>query len=239
MCGRFANSRSPAELRTLFQTTNSTPNFVPSWNIAPSQESPVVRLNPENQERSLDLLSWGLVPHWSKDLKTARKPINARAETVATTPLFRSAYKARRCLVPADLYYEWQVREGRSKQPYAIARADRGTLAFGGVWEGWRAETGKVIRSFSIITTESNKVMAPIHDRMPLIIDQADWPTWLGEVEGDLAALLGPAPDDLLESWPIGSEVNSPRNNRPEISEPLTKLATISGELPATQSPRE
>lgn len=169
-----------------------------------------IRINPETGKRNLDLLSWGLVPHWTDDLKSAKRPINARAETLATTPMFRDAFAKRRTLIPAVAFYEWKPDGAGRKQPYAIARRDRDMMAFAGVWEGWRSKMGTVIRSFSIITTSANTTMAPIHDRMPVIIDQADWPVWLGEVDGDAAELLRPADDDLLEIWPVSQMVNSP-----------------------------
>jgi putative SOS response-associated peptidase YedK len=160
------------------------------------------------------------VPHWTKDLKEARRPINARAETVASSPMFMSAFQRRRAIVCADAFFEWQARENGPKQPYTIARYDGETMAFAGIWEGWKAETGKVIRSFTIITTPANQTMKPIHDRMPVILNEASWRVWLGEQEADAGALLQPAPDDLLEVWPVGLAVNSPRNNGPELLRP-------------------
>jgi putative SOS response-associated peptidase YedK len=221
MCGRFVNSRPPDEMRRLFRTVNPERNFQPSWNIAPSQEAPAIRVNPETGQHSLDLLSWGLVPHWTDDLKSIKRPINARAESLATSPMFRDAFARRRALIPADAFYEWRADGAGRKQPYAIARRDRDVMAFAGVWEGWRSKMGTIIRSFAIITTSANAIMAPIHDRMPVIIGQADWPLWLGEVDGDAEQLLRPAPDDLLEVWPVGLMVNSPRNNGPELLEPV------------------
>lgn len=221
MCGRFANSRSPAEIRKLFRTINPLPDFQPSWNIAPSQEALVVRRNPETAGRHLDPLKWGLVPHWAKDITKERKPINARCETAATAPMFRSAYRSRRCLVPADAFYEWQTTNSPSKQPYAIARQDGQPLAMAGLWESWKTDMGKVIRSFAILTTAANDDMAPIHDRMPVIIEPDDWPLWLGEVNGDPAELMRPAESGLLRTWRISPAVNSPRNNRADLLEPV------------------
>jgi putative SOS response-associated peptidase YedK len=224
MCGRFANSKTPAEIQRLFRTTNPTPNFQPSWNIAPSQAVPVIRLNPESGQRSMDLLSWGLVPHWVKDLKAERKPINARAETVMTSPMCRGAYAARRCLVPADAFYEWrQAGPGQVKQPFAIARQDGQPLVFAGLWEGWRSPGDlKVIRSFAVITTSANADIAPVHDRMPVILEETSWPTWLGEVSGDPVGLMRPAADGTLELWKVGTAVNSPRNNNASLLERIT-----------------
>ena len=189
------------------------PNVAPSWNVEPSQEAMVVRLDPETGERRLDLLRWGLVPHWSLDPAKERKPINARAETVATTPMFRRAFAGDRCLVPADAFYEWQKLAGSAKQPYAISRADGRPLTFAGLWEGWRGPAGEVLRTFAIIVTAANSHMAPIHDRMPVIVEPDDWPRWLGEVEGDPTKLL-PVRDDLVSKiWPVSRGANSPANN--------------------------
>jgi len=137
------------------------------------------------------------VPHLTKDLKAARKPINARAETVASSGMFRGALAARRCLVPADAFYEWRpMADG--KQPYAIARRDGQPMAFAGLWEGWRAPDGEVLRTYTIITTAANATMAQLHERMPVILEPADWSTWLGEDAGDPTSLLRPAADDVI-----------------------------------------
>jgi putative SOS response-associated peptidase YedK len=211
MCGRYASFLPAEALRALFQTVNATPNLEPTWNMAPTRDAPVVRLHPETRARHLDLLRWGLVPHWAKDPKSVRQPINARAETVATAPMFRDALARRRCLVPADVFYEWQAIDG-AKQPYAIARADGQPMAFAGLWEGWRGADGTVLRSFTIVTTNANSVLRPIHERMPVILEPPDWPTWLGETEGDAPALLRPSGTDL-RVWRIGTAVNNVRND--------------------------
>jgi putative SOS response-associated peptidase YedK len=211
MCGRYASFLPAEALRALFQTVNATPNLEPTWNMAPTRDAPVVRLHPETRARHLDLLRWGLVPHWAKDPKSVRQPINARAETVATAPMFRDALARRRCLVPADVFYEWQATDG-AKQPYAIARADGQPMVFAGLWEGWRGADGTVLRSFAIVTTSANSVLRPIHERMPVILEPPDWPTWLGETEGDAPALLRPSGTDL-RVWRIGTAVNNVRND--------------------------
>jgi putative SOS response-associated peptidase YedK len=162
MCGRYASFLPAEALRSLFQTANPTPNWEPTWNMAPTRDAPVVRLHPETRARHLDLLRWGLVPHWAKDPKSARQPINARAETVATVPMFRDAMARRRCLVPADVFYEWQATE-QGKLPFAIARADSQPMVFAGLWEGWRGADGSVMRTFTIVTTNANTVLRPLH----------------------------------------------------------------------------
>ncbi len=223
MCGRYADSHPPEFIARLFRTVNALPNAAPSWNIAPTQQAMVVRRHPESGERHLDLLQWRLVPSWTKDPATATaktKPINARAETVATSGMFRGAFAQRRCLVPAEAFYEWQATE-TGKQPYAIARQDGQPMAFAGLWEGYRWPSGDVLRTFIIVTTSANADMEGLHDRMPVILEATDWPTWLGKVEGDPAALMHPAPDGTLRTWPVSRAVNTPRNNRAELLAPV------------------
>jgi putative SOS response-associated peptidase YedK len=220
MCGRYASFLPAEVLARLFGARNPLPNVAPSWNVAPTQNAMVVRRHPESGERHLDLLTWGLIPHWTKDLEAARKPINARAETVATSAMFRAALAARRCLVPADAFYEWKATAA-GKQPYAIARQDSAPLAFAGLWEGWRWPDGDVSRTFAIITTQANATMARVHDRMPAILEPADWPVWLGEAEADPVALLRPAAEDVLRVWPISRAVNNVRNNGAEMLAPI------------------
>jgi putative SOS response-associated peptidase YedK len=225
MCGRFASTLSAEFLRRLFATEDDVPNLPASWNIAPSQDALVVRRHPTTGLRRLDALRWGLVPHFTKELKGAPKPINARAETVATAGLFRGAFAARRCLVPADCFYEWQ-KIGTGKQPYAIARQDGAPLALGAIWEGWRSPEGEVIRSFAIITTAANAEMRALHDRMPLVLEPADWPLWLGETSGAGVTLLRSARDGTLSAWPVSSRVNSPKVNDAELVLPLRAATT-------------
>jgi putative SOS response-associated peptidase YedK len=221
MCGRYASFLPAEAIARLFATSNPLPNLPPSWNLAPSEPALVVRRHPDTGERHLDALRWGLLPHFIKDAEHTRRPINARAETVATAGMYRGAFARRRCLVPAAAFYEWKLIEG-GKQPYAIARADGGPLALGGIWESWRAPGGEIERSFAIITTRPNAEMAPLHNRMPVVVDPADWPAWLGEVDSDPATLLGPPPDGTLRVWPVSRAVNSTRNNGPELLEPAT-----------------
>jgi putative SOS response-associated peptidase YedK len=169
MCGRFASHRPGDDIRRIFGTAGAAPNVAPNWNVAPTQRATVIRRHPESGERRLDLLTWGLVPHFTTDLKAARKPINARAETVTISGMFRSALASRRCLVPADAFYEWRTMPD-GKQPYAIARADGAPLAFAGLWEGWRAPDETVLRTFTILTTAANGTMRALHDRTPVVL---------------------------------------------------------------------
>jgi putative SOS response-associated peptidase YedK len=236
MCGRFASTLPPEFLETLFATVGEIPPLPPSWNITPGQEARVLRHHPESGERRMDALFWGLVPHFTKRLSGAPRPINARAETVATAPLFRSAFARRRCLVPADLFYEWQVLpEGR--QPYAVARADGAPLVLGGLWESWQMPDGGLHRSFAIVTTAASADIARLHERMPLVLDEAEWPLWLGEVVGDPVPLLRPAPAGRLRAWPVSTRVNNPRNNDAALVNPAAAAATASSEAPPTEGP--
>ena len=221
MCGRFASSLPADEMRRLFQIMGELPNVKPSWNIAPAQRAAVVRRHPETGERHLDLLAWGLVPSFTKDLKAARKPINARSETVATSGMFRQALAKRRAIVPADLFYEWRA-QADGKQPFAIARVDGQPLAFAGLWEGWKSPEGEILRTLTILTTGANAEMRAVHDRMPVVLERDVWPTWLGEKEADLASLMTPAPDGTLRLWPVSRNVNSPRHNGPALVEPIS-----------------
>lgn len=220
MCGRYANATPAADLGRLFGTVPPTPQLQPSWNIAPSQEAAVVRCHPQTGERHLDLLFWGLLPAWARGTPAAPRPINARAERIATAPMFRDAYRARRCIVPASAFYEWRRASG-GKQPFAFAREGNGPIAFAGLWEGFRRPDGEIVRSFAIITTAANAVMAPIHERMPVILEPEDWPLWLGEIKGDPACLLHPAAEGVLRCWPVSTRVNSPANNDARLLLPL------------------
>jgi len=217
MCGRYAAYRSVDEVRRIFATVNAPPNFQATWNMAPTQLAPVVRRHPAEGARHLDLLTWGLVPHWSKDPKAERKPINARSETAATSPLFRDALARRRCIVPIDAFYEWQAVEG-GKQPYAIARADGAPLALAGLWEGWRGPEGEVLRTFTVLTTAACKALEHLHERMPVVLEKPDWALWLGEEEGPYGELLRPSAA-ALRVWRVATKVNNVRNNGPDLLE--------------------
>ena len=202
----------------MFHTENPTPNWEPTWNMAPTRDAPVVRLHPETRARHLDLLRWGLVPHWAKDPKSVRQPINARAETAATSPMFRDALVRRRCLVPADVFYEWQAT-AEGKQPFAIARTDGHPMVFAGLWEGWRGADGTVMRTFTIVTTSANATLRPLHERMPVVLEPSDWPAWLGETETDPTALLRSSAAEF-RVWRVGKAVNNVRNDSAALLEP-------------------
>lgn len=218
MCGRYASSLAPEAIARLFRTVNPLPNAPPSWNIAPTQRALIVRREQASGARQLVTMRWSFVPRWMKG--PARPQINARAETVATSPFFRAAFAARRCLVPAEAFYEWASAAG-AKRPYAIARRDGQAMALAGVWEqAADGDSGGGVGGgacFAIITTDANATLAAVHGRMPAILDEADWPLWLGESKGDARALLRPAANDLLRVWPVGTRVNNPANDGPEL----------------------
>lgn len=229
MCGRYFQIIDPRAIAERFGTAGDLPNFPPNHNAAPTQDLPVVRHNPETQERSLDRLRWGLVPHWAKDLAVGYKMINARAEGIETKPSFRQAFQRRRCLVPADGFYEWQ-RQGAKKQPYAIALADGKPMALAGLWENWKSPDGEWVRTFTIVTTRANDLLAGIHDRMPVILDEADWPAWLGERaagQDDLLGLLKPYPAAKMTTWPVSDRVNNVRVNEPGLSDRLPPANSV------------
>ncbi len=221
MCGRYVSFLPPEAIARLFGTANPLPNLKPTWNMAPTMAAPVIRRHPETGERHLDPLTWGFVPAFTKTLKEAHKPINARSETVATSGMFRAAFAKRRCIVPASAFYEWRADPG-GKTPFAIARADGDPMAFAGIWEGWRSPEGDILRSFAILTTTANHQMAALHERMPVVLERRDWPAWLGEADGDPAALLCPLSDGVLKLWPVDKRVGNVRNDGPEL---LTEVA--------------
>ena len=193
----------------------------PHYNIAPTQQVPVVRYNSQRGARELVMMRWGLIPSWADDPAIGNRMINARSETLATKPAFREAYKARRCLVVADGFFEWQ-RHAHRKQPYYITRADGEPIGFAGLWERWR-RGDETIESCTIVTTDANELVRPLHDRMPVIVDRDDYRTWLDPDERDpqrLAQLLHPAPEEALVSYPVNPVVNSAQVDSPECIEP-------------------
>jgi putative SOS response-associated peptidase YedK len=217
MCGRFQASRSPAEIARWFKTTGPWGRGGGSESAAPRQDVLVVLRNSESGERRLEALRWGLIPFWAKDVKIFYSTINATAENVATEPAFRDAFKRQRCLVPADGFYEWQKRDGNTKQPYRIVMADGSPMAFAGLWKRWTdPASGEAVRSFTILTIGANALCAPIHNRMPAIVDAVDWPTWLGEApatSSGLKAVLRPPSAALMEAHMIGPRIGNVRND--------------------------
>jgi putative SOS response-associated peptidase YedK len=221
MCGRYTLAESPRKLAKRFAVpeTPDLPFDGQRYNIAPTQQVPIVRQR--DNAREMVLAKWGLIPSWAKDMKIGNQLINARADTVATKPSFRSAFKARRCLIPADGFYEWQKTQD-GKQPVYIRMKDKEPFAFAGLWERWRPEEGEAVESCTIITTDANELMGPTHNRMPVILAPSDYATWLkmDEKPEMLTALLKPFPPDQMEAYPISKLVNNPRNQGEKLIEP-------------------
>lgn len=216
MCGRFALYGPFSEIARLYRLTNSV-NTRPRYNIAPTQDVLAVVYDDDAKERHAEMLRWGLVPFWAKDVKIGYSLINAMAETVATKPSFREAFKKRRCIIPADAFYEWQKTGPKTKQPYAITMKDRSVFGFAGLWERWTDKaSGEVVRSCTIITTAPNEVCAPIHNRMPVILDPAKYGRWLGEemaTPEELHGLLRPFSAESMKAFPVDARVGNVRND--------------------------
>ena len=191
MCGRVVQKTPLDEIRVLFETVNPVPNAAATYNGAPTDSLAVVHLD-RNGRRSLELLRWGLIPYWAKDKSIGPRCINAISETVATKPAFRDAFRHRRCLVPVDFFYEWQkTASGNSPQPYAIGLADSSPMALAGLWERWKDPSdGATLHTFSVITSSPNELIAPIHNRMPVILPRQAWRRWLGEDHAEADELL-------------------------------------------------
>jgi putative SOS response-associated peptidase YedK len=221
MCGRFALKAPPRTIQEHFHLPE-TIDLPPRYNIAPSQNIAVVRKLPQNEFRQLDMLRWGLIPHWAKDMKIGYKMINARGETLAQKPSFRAAFKKRRCLVVADGFYEWK-HSGSSKQPYYVHFKDNSVFAFAGLWESWNNHDGNIIESCTIITTLPNELIRKIHDRMPVILLPEQYELWLqaSSPEQSLQELITPYPADEMEAYRISTEVNSPQNDSPSCIIPV------------------
>ncbi len=229
MCGRITQKSPPNQLGLSIVSLIEPLHVPPRFNGAPGQEQWVIRQHPDTRERTLDRLSWGLIPHWCKEPDGGRKPINAKAETVATLPSFRDAYKRRRCLVPIDNFFEWKAIRGlKPKQPYAIGMKSGETFALASIWENWKKpETGEWVRTFAIITTNSNELVRAIHDRMPVIIPPESYDRWLSTLDPDPRDLLVPYPAGPMTMWPISTRVNKPENDDVSILERVNEPVGI------------
>ena len=223
MCGRFTLATSADEIADLFDVSD-LPDLKPRYNIAPTQDVPVCRV--AEGRREVSELHWGLVPFWADDKKIGNRMINARGETAASKPAFRAAFKYRRCLIPADGFYEWK-KEADGKQPYRIRRKDNAPFAFAGLWEQWSDEDNQKLESFTIITCDAADWVEDLHSRMPVILDRDNFGFWLDTNNEDydaLEELLVPYPRaDLMTYEPVSRDVNSPANDRAELIEPLGK----------------
>jgi putative SOS response-associated peptidase YedK len=223
MCGRFTLATVGQDLVEQFHLSG-VPDLVPRYNIAPTQPVAVVRHNPQSV-RELTFLHWGLVPSWASDPKIGARMINARSETVSEKPAFRAAFRRRRCLVPADGFYEWLKLE-RGKQPFFVRMRGGPPFAFAGLWEVWQSPDGAVLESCTLLTTEPNSLIRPLHNRMPVILPPQAYDLWLDpsvEETSRLQPLLQPYPAEEMEAYPVGWEVNRPENDSPRCVLPLAE----------------
>jgi len=226
MCGRYVSRADKQRIAETFGAgipEDYDPDFVPDYNVAPQTMQPVVRLNSDTGQRELVRMRWGLIPFWAKDTKIAYSTINARAETLTTSSIYREAVKRRRCLVPADAFYEWQKIDAKNKQPYAIAMKDERLFAFAGLWDRWKdKQSGNSLETYTIVTTGPNELMEPFHDRMPAILAPNDYQRWLAFAEPHHLPidLLRPYPAEQMKSWKVGKAVGIVRNNSPELLKP-------------------
>lgn len=229
MCGRYVSSRTPQELADVFGAEVDVDPLAPSYNVAPTNDVYAVVGGDPGAPPSLRAFRWGLVPSWATDVKIGSRMINARAETLAEKPSFRTLFRTRRLLVPMDGFYEWQSVVGsKVKRPLYIHRPDGQLLAAAGLWSAWRDKTvgpeAPWLHTLTIVTTAANATMSPIHDRMPVFLDEAEWGEWLDPTNHDvehLAQLLDPAPEGLLVTDEVSTAVNNVRNKGPELIEPV------------------
>ena len=227
MCGRYQNRAEKQRIAEVFRV-GIPPSFeiLPSYNIAPQTDQPIVRLNRDSNERELALLRWGLVPFFAKDPKISYSTINARAETVASSRTFREAMKRRRCLVPATGFYEWQKIGNKAKQPWTIELPKGEIFAFAGLWDRWKDRaTASVLETYTIITTDPNELVQPLHDRMPVILSPTDYDRWLepGDLERPPIDLLRPFPAERMTRWKVGSALGNTKNDSPELRLPVAE----------------
>jgi len=232
MCGRVRLSDDFSEIKIAFKIPPEypTPNsYAPSWNVAPTDNLPIVRYNPKEGSRTLDMMRWGLVPYWAKDVKIGFKTINAMAETVDTKSAFREAFKRRRCIVPVDNFYEWKKLDAKTKQPYAIGLEGGRLMALAGLWENWKSPDGEWLRSFTIVTTTPNELCGELHNRMPVILPSDTWSAWLGEesMEPDqLKSLLVPYAG-VMKCWPVSARIGNVKNNDASLIEPVEAAESV------------
>ena len=220
MCGRYRLSRRKQLVEEYFDTVSGEEEWTPRYNIAPTQPVPVVRQHPKEPIRQISIMRWGLIPHWSKDASSAASTINARSETAATKPAFRDPLKFRRCLIPADGFYEWK-RNGTSKQPFCFEVNDGELFAFAGLWDGWKNAEGQWIKTCSILTTVPNAVTATVHDRMPVILDRESYDLWLDPGMQNVTAiseLLKPYDARMMRAYPVSPRINHVANDDQECS---------------------
>jgi putative SOS response-associated peptidase YedK len=225
MCGRYRLSRRKQLVEEYFAAVSGDDDWIPRYNIAPSQPVIAIRQDSAKPVRTLSTMRWGLVPSWAKDPSIGYKTIDARAETVATTASFREPFKSQRCLIPADGFYEWK-REGKTKQPYCFEINDGGLFAFAGLWDGWTNPQGKPIESCTILTTTANSLLADIHDRMPVILRQENYNLWLDpgfRTTDSVSEMLSPFDAALMRRYPVSTRINQVQNDDVDCAQPLDR----------------
>jgi putative SOS response-associated peptidase YedK len=235
MCGRYAITTAPEAMRRLFGYPEQ-PNFPPRYNVAPTQPIPIVRL--QNGERHFALVRWGLIPAWVEDPRSFSLLINARSDNVLTKPAFRNAMRYRRCLIPADGFYEWQEAGSALRQPFFVRRKDGASFAFAGLWETWSGPNGEEMETAAIVTTEANRALRPIHPRMPVMLAPDAFAMWLDcrNVDAETASvLLAPAPDYLVDAYPVSHAVNRHANDEGSLIERVEPAAPA-GSAPAADA---
>ena len=228
MCGRYRLSRRKQMVEEHFETVSDESDWTPRYNVAPTQPVPVIRQHPKEPVRDLSLMRWGLIPSWAKDISGAAMMINARSETASTKAAFRDALNSRRCLIPADGFYEWQ-RSGKTKQPYCFEVTEGQLFAFAGIWDRWKDPSGNWIKSCSILTTTPNALTSAVHDRMPVILDPDCYDLWLDPGMHDVSAvsdMLKPYDDRLMRCYPVSSRVNHVANDDEGCSTPVELTET-------------
>jgi putative SOS response-associated peptidase YedK len=233
MCGRYRLSRRKQLIDEHFDCFSGDEDWTPRYNIAPTQPVPIIRQHPKEPCRELSLVRWGLIPSWAKDTSGSAQTINARSETAATKPAFRDALASRRCLVPADGFYEW-ARTGKAKQPYCFEVNDGELFAFAGLWDRWKDFSGQWIKSCSILTTTPNAITAVVHDRMPVILDRDDYDLWLDPGMRNVDAvseLLKPYDARAMRSYPVSNPVNHVTNDDAECAKRIELEAPPQAEL--------
>jgi putative SOS response-associated peptidase YedK len=235
MCGRYVITSSPEAIRQQFGY-GEQPNFPPRYNVAPTQAVPIVRL--AEGKRQFALVRWGLIPSWVKDPRAFSLLINARGESVVDKPAFRAAMKRRRCLFPADGFYEWKEEGGR-KRPYFVRPKSGGPMAFAGLWETWTGPNGEEQETAAIVTTSANRTLSAIHDRMPVIVAPEGFDFWLSDkVDAQTAAaLIAPAPENLLEAYEISTAVNRVVNDSAMLLVPASEMPVEAA--PEAKTPEE
>jgi putative SOS response-associated peptidase YedK len=225
MCGRYYRRSDKQRIAEAFRTgLPTTFEILPSYNVAPQTFQPVVCFNRKTLERELVQMRWGLVPYWAKDAKIGYSTINAKAETLTTSPAFREAIKRRRCLIPADGFFEWQPIDKKTKQPFAFGLRDGSLIALAGLFDVWRDKaTGQALLSYTVITTDPNELLEPFHNRMPVIVRPADYERWIAPAEPSHLPLdlLRPYPDELMSAWKVGLAVGNVKNDEPGLIAPV------------------